>query len=154
MTAREPIKMVEGLEIPNQFVSTSWYTFTGLEAFCLLCAHFCSAVEMYSLSMLYDHSQSSISECLNELVEYIDNTWEHLLGCDEEHLQPSELAWYANAIHQCDAPIKTVCGFIDCTMQRIAHCTWWQWQTYHGHKKFHALKFWTLMLPNCIIGHL
>lgn len=31
---------------------------------------------------------------------------------------------------------------------------WWQRQAYNGHKKFHALKFQALMLPNSIIGHL
>ena len=55
---------------------------------------------MYSLAMMYDPLQSSISECVNELVEMLDDEWEHLLGCDEEFLlHPSELAHYADAIH-------------------------------------------------------
>ena len=74
MTARELIEMAEGLEIPNPFVTTSQYAFTGLEAFCLLCAHFHSAGDVYSLSMLYDCSQLLISECVNKLVKYLDDT--------------------------------------------------------------------------------
>ncbi len=155
MTAQELIEMVDGLEIPPKLITNSRYAFTGLEAFCLLCARFRSAGDMYSLSMLYDRTQSSISEVINDLVIHLDDTWEHLLDCDQDHLlHPSELAQYANAIHQRGAPIKTIFGFIDCTIWRIAHPTWFQHQAYNGHKKFHALKFQALMLPNGIIGHL
>jgi hypothetical protein len=110
---------------------------------------------MYTLSMLYDRSQSAISECVNELVEYLDERWEHLLGCDEDHLlHPDNLAVYAAAIHNRGAPLASIFAFIDCTIRRICHPTWFQRQAYNGHKKFHSLKYQALMLPNGIIGHL
>ena len=155
MTTRELIEMVDALEIPPKLTTDSQYAFTSLEVFCLLCACFHSGGDMYSLSMLYDRTQSLISEVVNDLIIYLDEVWEHLLDCDQDHLlRPSELARYANAIHQRGAPIKTVFGFIDCTIWRIAHPTWFQRQAYNGHKKFHALEFQALMLPNGIIGHL
>src|SRR6202042_2783653 len=155
MTAPEIYDMVEALEIPESFVTSNQYVFTGIEAFCPLCTRFQSAGDMYQLSMQYDCSQTSISECVNELVEFLDEEWEHLLGCDEGHLlRPSELAQYADVIHHRGAPLKSVAGFIDCTIHRICHPTFWQRQAYNGHKKFHALKFQALMLPNEIIGHL
>ena len=71
MTARELIEMVDALEIPPKLITNSQYTFTGLEAFCLLCSRFHSVGDMYSLSMLYG------STCLT----------------DKDHLlRPSELA--------------------------------------------------------------
>jgi hypothetical protein len=82
---------------------------------------------MYTLSMLYDRSQSAISECVNELVEYLDERWEHLLGCDEDHLlHPDNLAVYAAAIHNRGAPLASIFAFIDCTIRRICHPTWFQ----------------------------
>jgi hypothetical protein len=36
----------------------------------------------------------------------------------------------------------------------MCHPSWHQQVAYSGHKKFHALKFQALMLPNGIIGHL
>jgi nuclease HARBI1 len=105
--------------------------------------------------MLYDQAQSAISEVVNELVEYLDEQWEHLLGCDSDHLlHPSQLLIYADAIHQQGAPTKSVFGFIDCTIWHICHPTWFQCVAYNGHKKFHALEFQALMLPNGIISHL
>jgi hypothetical protein len=110
---------------------------------------------MYILSMLYDRSQSSISECINELVQFLDDRWEHLLGCDDQHLlHPHEMKKYADAISARGAPISSIFGFIDCTIRRICHPTWFQRQAYNGHKKFHSLKFQAVMLPNGIIGHL
>ena len=86
MTALELFELVDALQIPESFSTKVHYRFTGIEALCLLCARFCSAGDMYSLAMLYDHSQSAISECINELVEFLDECWEHLLKCDSEHL--------------------------------------------------------------------
>lgn len=154
MTANEIFEMVDALHIQD-ITTRGRYTFPALEAFCLMCARFRSAGDMYTLSILYDRSQSSISQVVNELVEVLDDLWEHLLDCDDQHLlRPSELARYADAIHDRGAPLKTVFGFIDCTIRRIAHPTWWQRQAYSGHKKVHALKFQAVMLPNGIIGHL
>jgi nuclease HARBI1 len=92
---------------------------------------------------------------VNELVIFLDEKWEHLLSCNSEHLlHPSNLERYATAIHNKGSPLENVFGFIDCTIRRICCPTWWQRQAYNGHKKFHALKFQAVMLPNGIIGHL
>jgi hypothetical protein len=37
MTAPEIYDMVEALEIPESFVTSNQYVFTGIEAFCPLC---------------------------------------------------------------------------------------------------------------------
>jgi hypothetical protein len=148
-------KLAEALKIPETFETTNCYVFSQIEALRLLCARFCSAGEMYTLSMPYDCSQSSISECINELVEYLDNRWEHLLGCDNDHLlHPDNLKQYAHAICTHGAPIRSIFSFINCIIQRICHPTWFQQQAYNAHKKFHSLKFQAVMLPNGIIGHL
>jgi hypothetical protein len=52
------------------------------------------------------------------------------------------------------APLETVWGFIDCTIRHIAKPSKWQRAAYNGHKKFHALKFQAIMLPNGMFGHL
>jgi nuclease HARBI1 len=93
--------MIEALEILAVFVTQTGSKFSAVEAFCLLCARLCLAGDLYALSLLYDWAQSTISEVVNGLVEYLDEQWEHLLGCDSDHLlHPSQLLIYANAIHQ------------------------------------------------------
>ncbi|KAJ7236613.1 hypothetical protein C8J57DRAFT_964153, partial [Mycena rebaudengoi] len=147
LTAEELCDLAKALKIPDPFTTESRHSFAAIEALGLLCARFRTAGEMYTLSMLYDRAQSSISECVNELVEFIDDKWEHLLGCDDEHLlHPNNLKVYANAIHKRGAPLTSIFAFIDCTIRRICHPTWFQRQAYNGHKKFHSLKFQALML--------
>ncbi|KAF7972906.1 hypothetical protein HWV62_16632 [Athelia sp. TMB] len=155
LSAEEIFALAEALDIPEDFKTSNDYTFSRYEALCLLCARFRSAGDMYLLSMLYDRSQSSISQCINELVVYLDERWEHLLYCDEEHLlHPLRLADYAEAIHNRGSPLNHILGFIDCTIRRISRPSIFQRQAYNGHKKVHALKYQALMLPNGIIGHL
>ena len=117
MTALELFELVDALQIPESFSTEGHYKFTGIEALCLLCACFHLAGDMYSLAMLYDHSQLAISECINELVEFLDEYWEHLFKCDSEHLlHPSRLSYYAKAIRNHSAPLRSVFAFIDCTI--------------------------------------
>ena len=147
--------MAVALEIPLIFSTTSQYSFSAVKALALLCACFQSSGDLYQLSMIYNHSQSSITKCINELVLYIDTRWSHLLDCDSEYLlHPLQLKCYASAIYKHGSPLTSIFGFIDCTIQHICRPTWWQQQAYNGHKKFHALKFQAIMLPNSIIGHL
>jgi hypothetical protein len=61
---------------------------------------------------------------------------------------------YANTIHRAGAPLQGVWGFIDCTIRRIARPSQWQRVAYSGHKKYHALKFQAIILPNGLFGHL
>ncbi|KAF8897966.1 hypothetical protein CPB85DRAFT_1191120, partial [Mucidula mucida] len=147
MGYKDILSMVDALDIPKDFKTSHGYVFTGLEAFCILCARFRSAGNMYDLTVQYDRSQSSISQCVNELVEFLDSEWEHLLNYDHTHLlAPSRLLKYADAIRQRGSPARNVFAFIDCTIRRIARPTFYQRVAYNGHKKFHALKFQALML--------
>jgi len=147
--------MTEALQIPDPFITRTRSSFSALEALCLLCARLRTAGNLADMTILYNRSKSAVSECVNELVCYLDETWEHLLACDDTFLlHPSRLQSYADAIYSQGAPIQTVFGFIDCTIRRICRPSQWQRQAYNGYKKYHALKFQAIMLPNGMFGHL
>lgn len=85
----------------------------------------------------------------------MDDRWSHLLEFDNDFLlSPKNLEKYAAAVYQAGAPLDGVWGFIDCTIRAICRPSKWQRAAYSGHKKFHALKFQALMLPNGLFGHL
>jgi nuclease HARBI1 len=147
--------MVDALEIPYEIIAPTGSCFTGLEALALTFARFRTAGDLHELSTKYSRAQSSISEIVNLVATYIDTTWSHLLEFDHQHLlSPPNLQRYANAIHHSGAPLSGVWGFIDCTIRRICRPSMYQRQAYNGHKKFHALKFQAVMLPNGMFGHL
>jgi hypothetical protein len=100
VTVDELLDMVEALGLPDLIYTPSRYVFDPVEALGLTLAQFRSAGDQYELSMLYDRSQSAISEIVNKVVTMVDESWQHLLNFDHEHLlTPVNLQKYAQAIH-------------------------------------------------------
>ena len=52
------------------------------------------------------------------------------------------------------SPLHNCVGFLDGTVQPICRPTRNQRMVYNGHKRLHAIKFQSLILPNGIIGHM
>ena len=88
VTAAELLKMVEALDLPGYIVTPSRYVFDPVEALGLTLAHFRSAGDQYELSMLYNCTQSAISEIINFVVTHVDNRWSNLLDFDHDHHKP------------------------------------------------------------------
>lgn len=86
MSADELIEMADALEIPNLIVVRTQSLFSSIEALGLTCARFQTAGDLNDLSTKYCRTESTISEIVNWVVEYIDNTWQHLLEFDHNHL--------------------------------------------------------------------
>lgn len=143
------------MDIPEVFKTSHRYVFTDLEALCLLCARLRSAGDKFELIRDYNRSQSSISQIINELSTYLDDKWSELLNFDTEGvLCQKNLKRYALAIYCRGAPSKTIWGFINCTIRRICRPQLYQRQAYNGHKKYHAIKFQAIVIPNGLIAHL
>jgi hypothetical protein len=154
-SAQEVEDVARALEIPAFLHTKSRHAFTCLEAFALLCARFWTPAELGMLAMLYNCSTSAISEIVNQLSEFIDDHWAHLLRFDHVGLLSCpNLTAYAAAIHQKGSLLDSVWGFIDCTIRQICRPSRFQREAYSGHKKYHALKFQAIMLPNGMFGHL
>jgi hypothetical protein len=101
--------------------------FCALEALCLLYARLKTAADEHDLAMKYDHSQSAISEVVNELIGFLDGHWKHLLDFDYHHLlSPENLAHYAQAISCAGTPLQTIWSFIDCTLKQMCRLSCWQ----------------------------
>lgn len=147
--------MVAALELPEFIRTNNGYIFDSVEALGLTLARFRSAGDEFHLVQQFDRSQSAISEIVNWVVQFVDDRWSHLLDFDKDSLlSPENLEKYAAAIHRAGAPLDGVWGFVDCTIRAICRPSRWQRAAYSGHKKYHALKYQALMLPNGIFGHL
>ena len=61
--------------------------------------------------MLYNRSQSAISEIINELSIFLNDRWAHLFDFAAAHdtlLSPNNLAVYAQAVYDAGAPVSKV----------------------------------------------
>ena len=61
---------------------------------------------------------------------------------------------YAAAITATGAPLQNCFGFIDGTVRPIARPVDNQRILYNGHKRVHALKFQSVVLPNGLIANM
>ncbi|KAJ7203302.1 hypothetical protein GGX14DRAFT_297756, partial [Mycena pura] len=96
MTASQLCTLATALKIPDPFITGYRSRFSAVEALALLCARLRTAAEMYFLTILYERSQSAISDVVNELCEWLDERWKHLFNCDRDHLlHPTNLRRYA-----------------------------------------------------------
>ncbi|KAJ7112543.1 hypothetical protein C8R44DRAFT_677100, partial [Mycena epipterygia] len=143
--AGEMIDLAKAMAIPDPFITEHRYRFSAIEALGLLLARYKSAGDQYDLAMLYDRSQSAISEVVKELTVWLDDRWEHLLKFDTDGvLSPECLESYAAAIYAAGAPLRYIWAFLDCTIRPICRPSEFQEQCYNGYKKLHAMKFQAL----------
>ena len=76
------------------------------------------------------------------------------MGLDTDGiLHHDHLQSYADAIRDAGAPLDSVWGFIDCTLRRVCRPIHHQGIVYSGYKKYHALKYQAVVLPNGMFGH-
>jgi hypothetical protein len=147
--------LIQFLRIPDPFWTKTRSKFSALELFCLLLYRFRSQEDLFGITSRFDRSTAALSEGINELVIWLNHKWSHVLEFDTKCLlHRDRLVEYANAFHRRGAPLQTVWGIIDCTIRAICRPTHWQRLMYSGHKKHHALKFQSIMVPNGMIAHL
>ena len=61
---------------------------------------------------------------------------------------------YADTVHQTGAPLTNCFGFIDGTVRPICRPTRHQRVCYNGHKRFHSLKFQSVVVPVGMIANM
>jgi hypothetical protein len=84
----------------------------------------------------------------------IDDRWQHLLQWDGVLLSPENMARYADAAHKRGSPLKTIWGFIDCTIRQTCRPKIGQEAVYSGYSKSHGLKYQAVMVACGMIAHL
>ena len=101
---------------------------------------------------IFGRSVPELSMISNEVVDWMYTThgrkitqWNHDL------LNPAVLNEYADAISIRGAALENCFGFIGGTVRPISRLDENQRIVYNGHKRVHALKFQSIVLPNGLI---
>jgi hypothetical protein len=69
-------------------------------------------------------------------------------------LNPIQLQLYADAVTAKGDSLSSCWGFIDGTVKAISRPSVYQRYVFNGHKRYHALKFQSIMASNGLIAHL
>ena len=128
---------------------------SGIEALCIFLKRFSYPCRYSDFIPRFGRPVPDYSIISNEVMNIIYSRFSYLLeDFNLPFLSPNKLEEYCTAIKGKGAALDNCFGFIDGTVRPICRPKLNQRIVYNGHKKVHALKFQSMVLPNGIIGNM
>ena len=132
----------------------SRYNVSGEECLLVLLGRLVYPGRLCQLARFFNRSKSALSIIFNYALDHVHGRTKHLLTFDTQRLNPSYLERMAE-INRRKCPLLGNCiGYIDGTVRPICRPTQDQRLFYNGHKRVHALKFHSILLPDGIIAYM
>ncbi|XP_037515308.2 uncharacterized protein LOC119391726 [Rhipicephalus sanguineus] len=149
-------KLRVALRIPETVMTAQRVPIPGDEALCITLRRLAYPNRLKDLENFFGRHSSTISSLTIEVLRHIDEKFFHLLDDVNNHswLTIDTLENFSKAIYAKGAPLTNCWGFIDGTARAICRPTRQQQLYFSGHKRFHALKYQSIMCPNGIICQL
>ncbi|KAH6939933.1 hypothetical protein HPB50_022671 [Hyalomma asiaticum] len=142
------------LRIPETVVTAQRVPIPGDEALCITPRRLVYPNRLKDLEDFFGRHSSTISSLTLEVLRHIDEKFFHLLDDVNNHSTIDTLENFSKAIYAKGAPLTNCWAFIDGTARAICRPTRQQQLYFSGHKRFHALKYQSIMCPNGIICQL
>ncbi|XP_013383168.1 uncharacterized protein LOC106153684 [Lingula anatina] len=150
---REDIdRLVRLLQLPDRMIFADRTVTSGREALCVLLKRLSYPNRLVDLENVFGRCTSQLSVIVNETVDHIYDNYSHLIhNLDQPWMDMDHLMQYSEAIVSQGAPLNKCIGFVDGTVRPISRPTFLQRTCYNGHKRTHAIKFQSVVIPNGII---
>ena len=143
------------LQIPEELVCRQGTVGSGLEGLSILLKRLAYPCRFTDMAYRFGRSPPELCLIFNQVLDLVYGAHHHRLQSWDQHfLSPDNLHNYAQAIHAHGAPLQNCSGFVDGTVRRIARPKYHQRILYSGHKRVHAIKFQSIVLPHGLIGNL
>ena len=140
--------------LPEKIITSQRTVCSGLEGLCVLLKRLAFPCRYTDMASLFGRNPTEICLIFNTVIDFMYETHCHRLkNWNQPILQPQKLKEYCDAIYQKGSPLNNCFGFIDGTVRGIARPEVDQRVVYNGHKKKHALKYQSLVLPNGLVGN-
>ncbi|CAB4016993.1 Hypothetical predicted protein, partial [Paramuricea clavata] len=147
--------LANALQIPPSFQTYQRSVADGLEGLCMLMKRFTYPCRYGDTIPLFGRPVPELSMITNHVMNYVyDTHCQRITEWNNNLLSPDLLEVFARAIHQKGAPLQNCFGSIDGTVRPICRPRQNQRVVYNGHKKVHALKFQSVVVPNGMIANL
>ncbi|XP_077501449.1 uncharacterized protein LOC144112496 [Amblyomma americanum] len=149
-------KLQSALRIPEMVLTPQKVSVPGDEALCITLRRLAYPNRLCDLEDLFGRHSSVLSSLTNEVLRRVDECFFHLLDDfnNQKWLNLNTLEKFSQAIHAKGAPLTNCWAFIDGTARAICRPSRDQKLYFSGHKRFHALKYQSIMCPNGIICQL
>eukprot|EP00042_Codosiga_hollandica_P033866 m.231693 g.231693 ORF g.231693 m.231693 type:complete len:388 (-) comp54278_c5_seq6:26-1189(-) len=124
----------------------------AIEALCLFLLRMAYPGRLIFLSVFFGRPMCVLSKTIRFMVRYLNTRYRHLLDLDIACLTPDALLALSNIMNAKGSPSTRSWGLIDGTYRRIPRPSKHQKLFYSGYKRFHAIKFLSVVLPTGIIA--
>ena len=143
------------LQIPEQIICEQRTACSGMEGLCIVLKRLSYPCRYTDMVTRFGRNPAELCLIFNAVLDHIYELHRHRLqSWGQPFLQPHRLNEYAAAVHQHGAPLENCFRFIDGTVRGIARPKETQRVMYNGHKRTHALKFQSVVIPNSLIANL
>ena len=147
--------LAEALQIPPSFKLNQGSIVDGMEDLCMLLRRLAYPCRFGDMVPRFGSPVPVISMATNHVIDFIYNTHGHrITRWNNVLLNPPALEMYARLVHDKGAALQNCFGFVDGNVRPIARPDQHQRVMYNGHKRVHAIKFQSLVLPNGLIANL
>ncbi|XP_031338915.1 uncharacterized protein LOC116167616 [Photinus pyralis] len=125
----------------------------GETALCIMLKRLTYPNRLKDLTVMFGLSPQSPSQIINHMLSHLVAEYGHLLDNLQNNrwLDEGRLQYYAHAVQTKGGAIPNCWGFIDGTTRSICRPTLDQEQYYSGHKRYHCLKYQSVLCPDGII---
>ena len=147
--------LADVLGIPETIRCEQGSTCDGLEGLCMVLRRLSFPCRYAGMIPRFAKPVPVISMVTNAVLDMIYATHSpRITRWNHDILDPDQMEMYAAAITATGAPLQNCFGFIDGTVRPIARPVDNQCILYNGHKRVHALKFQSVVLPNGLIANM
>ena len=141
--------------IPAQIKTYNRSLYDGLEAFCVLLKCYAYSCRYSDLEPRFGRPVPELCMMSNSILNFIYENYNYLLNdFNQPWLNQNKLEEYSIAIHNKGAPLMNCFGFVDGTVRPCSRPGQNQRLLFNGHKRIHALKFQSVVIPNGLICNL
>lgn len=143
------------LQIPDQITCYNDVVCDGTEALCILLRRLAYPTRFSDMIPKFGRAVPQLCMIFNEMIFRIDDDWRRLLeNLNQPWLQSDKLELFTRAVHNKGAPLDNVWGFIDGTVRACCRPRELQRTIYNGHKRYHGLKYQSVVTPSGMIANL
>ena len=147
--------LAEALRIPPYFIMEQRSRVTGIEGLCILLRRVAYPCRYSDMIHRFARPVPVLSMVKNKVLNHLYQIHGHrLTQWNDTILYPQALEQYADGIHNKGATLQNCFGFIDGTVRPISRPRDNQRRVHNGHKRVHALKFQSVIIPNGLIANM
>ena len=152
---RDIVRLAALLELPAVIQASNGCVCPRVDALCMVLLRSSYPNRLCDLEAFFGRPTSALSLLINRTVHILCNKHrQRLTSFDMPWLRQNHLQQYADVIHEKGAPLVNCIGFIDGSVRPICRPTQHQRVCYNGHKRIHAIKFQSVVIPNGLIANL